>query len=238
MRKLLLLLLVFPVLLQAQVLGIYYSPPKIANDMAGKKAYFHGDSIMEGYNSSPSTNRWTTLFCAAFGATEINFAVSGKNMQGATTCNAAGTFSKTEIVSYNAATDGGSLIGLSTNDILQNNGVSTVADYKIKYLDVLDYAINTRGWPPWKITIFTPYFVFNLAAYVGTCGSSAADQARVDAYVQATKEVAAAMGVNLVDTYQFTSTSAAYKTSIAGDNLHPNNAGYALLASYIENQFQ
>lgn len=206
-------------------------------DFAGKTIEFYGDSIVAGSAASPSSNRWTSLFCANKGATESNSGISGEVLQNGTVCGRT-VFDQTTIATYNSLTHGALFISLGTNDIGLNNGTMTSAGYNSTLSSVVDYAHTTKGWPLSKIVLCSPPYMtttgYNL--YVGSCSVAvAADAVRHRDYVAQVLSVAQTKHTCYVDFYTAMVNYATPSDLISGDGVHPNNIGHSFMATTAEN---
>ena len=199
----------------------------------GKTVVFIGNSITLGnVGVSPQSNRWPTVFSTAKGATESNIAISGQVLQNASPCGLP-IFNKTTIPVF--TNQAALFFSLGINDIGINTPSMTVAGYEATLDSVMDYAINTKGWPSKRIILLTPYWITgysNYDAYTG-CGHTTANVARHEAYVSAVINVAAARRNNIANMYQAMKDSPSNGTFLSGDGLHPNNTGAAFIANYL-----
>lgn len=230
-----LIILLFPFSLQAQVLmfgGINQTtpPPVDTIPFYGKTTVFCGNSITFGVAASPmATNRWTTLFSAGKGTTEVNNGVSGMTMQSG---GCGSVFSNAYIPTYVAGTHAALIIALGINDIGNNIPALTPAGFKTAYQSALTNALGAKGWPANRIVLINTYRPVSYNAYVGSCSVSvAADATRAGLYNTAISELATDNGVRLVDIY--TPMAALDATYFNADQLHPNNAGHAWIANYL-----
>jgi lysophospholipase L1-like esterase len=232
----LLIILLFPFTACAQVLGfggiIQTAPPPVDTiPFFGRTTVFCGNSITLGVAASPMlTNRWTTLFSTAKGTTEVNNGVSGMTMQSG---GCGSVFSNGYIPTYNSGTHAALIICLGINDVGNNIPALTAVGFKTAYQSALTNATVTKGWPPARIVLITPYWAFTYNAYVGSCSVSvAADLSRQTAYNTVVSEVATEYGTKFIDIY--TPMKAALDaTYYNADQLHPNNTGHAWIASYL-----
>lgn len=235
MRKYLIILslLFLSVASSAQIIFGTFAPYHL--NVEGKSITWVGDSYFFGQNATSSENKFTTIVTTALGGFENNLGVSGRAMQG-NGCS-GGVLDKTIIPVYNPITSGALIIGLGTNDAGQNNGVSTTAAFELKYDSVLTYATETRGWPLNRIVLLTLYYVIDYSSWVGfgTCDVSvAATEARFLDYVQKTKDIGSAWGIRVIDVYNFVKPIAA--SVLDTDDLHPTDAGHALIADFLIEQ--
>lgn len=233
MRTLLLILLCGQ--LNAQVLfsgGIttVAPPPVDTIDFYGKTTVFCGNSITLGVAASPmADNRWTTLFSTAKGTTQVNNGVSGMTMQSG---GCGSVFANAYIPTYVAGTHAALFIALGINDVGNNIPALTAAGFKTAYQAALTNATTTKGWPPNRIVLMTPYKANAYTAYVGSCSVvTPADVTRQGQYNTAVQEVAIEYGTRLVDMY--TAMLGLDASYFNADLLHPNNLGHAWIANYL-----
>lgn len=237
MKKILHILLFLPFWVQSQSVilgGTVTSYPPI--NWVGHTTVFFGDSWVLGVAASPmATNRFTTLFCAAKNTTENNNGVSGQSLQ----TNACGgsTFAKTLIPAYNSSIHACLFLEDGLNDVGLNQGTMLPSVFQTTLDDAVNYAINTKGWPPLLVILITPGWLVNYAGFngIGGCTITPADATRQAAYVTAVKTVASAYGCRVVDLYQYTHDNLT-TPDFAPDGLHPNNTGHSLIASFLISQ--
>lgn len=205
------------------------------NEWAGKTAVFMGNSITNGIAASDNAHRWTSLFCAAKGATEDNRGVNGCFMQQNSSCGgAAFPFDQTTIPAYNISTHSYLFIDIGINDVGLNTASFTSAGYKSAYQTVLTYAMGTRGWPPERIILLNVYHPFSWDVYTFISGCSvsvAATDARGIDYNTKVPELSSENGCLLIDIW--TPMQALSAIYYAADELHPNDAGHAFIANYL-----
>ncbi|MFI5161625.1 MAG: SGNH/GDSL hydrolase family protein [Sphingobacteriales bacterium] len=202
---------------------------------AAKKVYFIGDSITYGYGASDSSKRWTSLYCASKGYTEINKGVIGEVLEDSTNCAFHYVFDKTAIPLKKS--DGKALfISLGTNDIGDNNGKMSPEGYKTALSNLVDYAINQMGWPKTSIVIAGPYLITNKSYFLSRaagCTVSAWDDARLQAYVNAALTVASAKGCISADIYRAMAGYSVPAHLLSNDGIHPNDAGHQFIATFM-----
>lgn len=197
---------------------------------AGKTTVFLGDSWTNGIAASSNANRYTSLFSAGKGTTESNNGVNSVTMS-PDSCAGYTHYSLTYIPTYNSGTHCALFINLGLNDIGKNNNYQTVERFDSSYNAYLNNAINVKGWPPSRIYIFTPGYVLSYTAWVGTCGITAANSTRHQAFNAVVQSLATSYGCNYVDIYAPMST--ALNSSYYSVNIHLNDAGMDWLADWL-----
>jgi len=203
-------------------------------DFTGKKAYFFGNSITSGVAASSTALRWTTLFCAKRGATEINYGVSGMTLS----ANACGTgFITDSIPNYNISTDAALFLDFGTNDIGYNGtGVYiSTNDFRDKMRNTLLISIS-KGWPPSNIVVVSPYFALSYNAFIGGCYGNitqAATQARADSFNVIALHESRQLRCRTIDAMGAMRNLNNSWYNI--DSLHPNNLGHAFIADIVLN---
>jgi len=211
-----------------------YFGKRIKMDLAGKNAYYFGNSITQGVAASPeATNRWTTLFSTLRGATENNYGVSGMTL----CTNPCGTgFVSSVIPTYDADTDGALFIDFGTNDIgYAGDGVFITTDlFRTTIRAVLSTAIDVKTWDRLRVVVVTPYYALSYNAFIGGCFGNidnAASQARADSFNNIALEEARAKGVRVIDAMSLMrNLDNSYYNA---DSLHPNNLGHSFIANFV-----
>jgi len=197
-----------------------------------KTCVFIGNSITRGVLPVNLGNqKWTSVFCHAKYATELNMGIDGQTMS-----NSCGivVFNPATIPAYNPSTHSALFISLGENDIGWNSGGagSTPAEFKTAYTTAVTSAISTYGWPPSRVILLAPYQPYSWNAYVGACGTSvAADAARALSYVKVTEDVASENGCLYRNVYA--AMNGLDATYFDVDGLHPNAVGDSVIANFL-----
>ena len=192
--------------------------------LSGKKIIIEGDSITEGYPVSLS-QRWTSLFCNALGAVEINRGVSSKALQDGNNCTSP-NFDITTIP-INDNTHGLYIMALGTNDILFHNGSFTPSLYKATLIQAMEEA-KQKGWARNKLLILSPYYIKAGYGIGGFCGSAMWNSARFNDYITAAKQAAESARVMYCD------ITSAYGDSVLNlDGIHPDVNGHSMLNTFL-----
>lgn len=200
-----------------------------------KTAVFMGNSITDGTGASVTANRFSSLLSAAKNATESNIGVGGITMYQTSQCS-RGVLNFANIPTY--STQSVLILEMGTNDIGLNTPALTVAGYQSVVDSFVTVAI-ARGWTAQRIVLMTPpwcndvgYALYNS---VTGCGHVQADSVRHEAYAAAVITVANARRCVLADVFHAMQSSPVRNTYLYTDSLHPNNAGHAFIASYLQN---
>lgn len=245
MKKLLLLILLFPIEIFAQdtslTKAIIFDSSITTISFTGKRMTFIGNSITAGFSATDTFHRWTNLFVASKGGYSNNLGISGQVMQYNPLCGST-TFDKTTIPTFTAS-DAILVISLGINDMGYNITSANlpkfdVNAFELKYNEVIQYAINTKSWPSYRIILITPYWINSTgySSYVGTCNCTIpSTTARHDSYAQKVIDIAHNNNCKVVDVYSAMRDSPLNSTFLSGDGLHPNNIGHAFIANVITN---
>ena len=234
--------------------------PAIAPKLKGKKVAFLGDSITYGQNASPSTNRYSTLFCTKEECTEVNLGVSG-------TCIAANTsngMNAQRFITRATSTN------LSTCDIIFVWGGTNDFSYDIKAIGEhfveqtitgAEYIGIKKLIPPSDTETFAGalhelilqirnvapnaqiYFIqpLNRGRYNTTRPTSAESNVNgnyLEEFRKAIKDICTFYAIKVVEMntmlgqdWQFDETGT--RSSYSADGLHPNNAGHKRIAELL-----
>lgn len=215
-------------------------PPSNEIIWAGHTTVFFGDSITYGVQASSNSNRWTTLFSGFANTIEDNHGVNSMILQNGVTPGCTPVFDKTNIPQFDDSY-GALFISIGVNDVGINNGINTPEDFETTYLDVLHYAINTKGWLQKHIVLLTPYYVtsHNIYFYYNYCGtSSEADETRHQAYVNKVLGLTSTYpDIKIINIYQTMKDEPLIATYIVADGVHPNDGGHAFIANSVKDYF-
>jgi lysophospholipase L1-like esterase len=217
------------------ILGAFKEPPN--NDtivFLGKDLPIVGNSITNSYGISDPDDGYAPLYCAAKGATFLNYGINGQVLQHGTS-GCATEFDQTTVPDFDASI-AGIVIALGVNDTGINNGVMTPAAFKTALKSFINYLVSTKSYTRKKIIVFTPFYTTqagrNLYVSGGCPGVTAADETRALAYVTAALEAAAEEGTQIVDVYHYFEDNGNPATMLL-DGVHPNETGHALYANYL-----
>ena len=197
--------------------------------------WFFGDSITVGYGATVTSNRWTSKLCAAKGWLEHNSGVNGETLLKASESTGFGTFFdryQTQIPKK-PATGKYVFIAYGANDCGFNFDDYTTSLFSTQLQTIITYA-NSQGWVNSDIVVLCGYFQNDRSwtnPYGGIVLPSAANMSRYDSFITAAQTVAQNnTGVNFVNPFD------TYDATNLFDNLHPNDAGYAAIASFVGSQ--
>lgn len=184
---------------------------------------FIGDSITQGYRATSSAKRWSTLVSRIFGATEKNVAVGGT---GFTTSPTANRF---DGQADNLITTVGKNAPVSIVFISGGvNDLSLDADTGTSVLEATVSKVR-NAFPVARIIV-----TIGLSGTMekGLHSSNKAMRERLPYYAKLCQK-AASLGCEVMAGYYMTSVNPAYSSD---DGLHPNDAGYALIAEFMASE--
>ena len=232
--RLLLFILLLSNLIKCQhgMLGVDISNnTAIPRVWTGKTNVFVGNSITYGYGVN-KTERWTTRLSAAKGSLETNLGINGQVLQNGTVCNR--TIFDRNTIPTKTNNSLYLFIAFGVNDIGMNNGTFTPSGFQSTLTSTIDFAVNSRGWSYSDIVLLTQYYVSGWDAFAGSCGvTTAADSTRVEAYKQATINVAQAKHCILADISGAMAASSNPSSLLLPDNIHPNPTGHQFIADFF-----
>jgi lysophospholipase L1-like esterase len=197
--------------------------------------WFFGDSITEGYGATTPSNRWTSKLCEAKGWKEHNSGVIGETLLKASETTGFGTFFERyeAQIPQKPATGKYVFIAYGANDCGFNFDDYTPALFSTQLQTIIEYA-NDQGWANSDIVVLTGYFQNDQSwtnPYAGQVLPSAANMSRYDLFITAAQTVAQNNpGVKFVNPFN------TYDGNNMSDNLHPNDIGYASIASFVGSQ--
>lgn len=195
----------------------------VSHNYEGTIFGFIGDSITQGYRTTSSAKRWSTLVSKIFGATEKNVAVGG-----------TGFTTSPESTRFDGQAD--NLIAA----VGENAPVSIV--FISGGVNDLSLDANT-GTSVLEATVSKVRAAFPLARIIVTIGlsgtmekdlhsSNKAMRERLPYYAKLCQK-AAILGCEVMAGYYMTSVNPAYSSD---DGLHPNDAGHALIGEFMASE--
>ncbi|HEX7639825.1 MAG TPA: GDSL-type esterase/lipase family protein [Burkholderiaceae bacterium] len=212
-----------------------------------------GDSITFGQNASVTANRWTSLTATALGMTELNQGVSGTIVQNSPYDGTAGS----PQVGNGRSRFVSALLGANTrmrvyfaygfNDVrlVGGTGPSGAGTGCTRALMISDYkaclnGMIAQGVRPGDIVCVAPYWLSDAGLNSGTTGynmltnwgSLSAARSALQQAVADVLAIATEYGCLYVDGYAALASVGA--AGVGADNIHPNDTGYAAIASYAE----
>lgn len=197
-----------------------------------------GDSFIAGSNATAAANRLLNIVATALGAgTPLNKGIGGTVLQNS--FNAGGSPAvnngrdRFEADLLGANKREAVLIGYGGNDARYVAAPATlnVANYLIDYRQILNGLI-VGGYDPAKIIICTPWWLSDVGLQTGNPGFFGQTRAGFEEFVNAAISVAREYGTWLCDTYAYFRDHGG-ASLVDTDNIHPANAGHAVLAEGI-----
>jgi lysophospholipase L1-like esterase len=192
--------------------------------------YYNGDSITVGVGASDNAHRWTTLLSTAKGWTEVNNGLSGYVI---TPNECRSTWNYTtggQAIPTKTAEMRFLFISFGVNDAFVNPEI-TPAAYQAEIEAAIDVAI-ARGWDPMRCIINSPFFTTFDGNSVNYCDPILSDEARKQLFVSAAQAAALAKGAFFIDVFNHMKNNGG--ASLTTDAIHPNDAGMAVIADYID----
>ena len=210
-------------------------------ELKGKKINFLGDSITEGAGSSCIENRFTDLIAKNTGAVCLNYGIGGTRIAEQLIPSAEANWDKTfgsRVAEMDANADYIIVFG-GTNDFGHGDApLGTMYDRTTKTfygaLHLL-YISLIEKYPTAKIGIITPLHRCNEDNMRGD-GNKAQDVATLKTYVEIIREVAEYYSLPVLDLFKDSGLQPkipVIQEMYMPDGLHPNDAGYKILAEKI-----
>lgn len=196
----------------------------------GSTVYYNGDSITVGVGASTTANRWTSVLSAAKSWTEINNGLSGyvitpnecrSNWDYTTGAQAIPT--KTADMRF-------LFISFGVNDAFVNPEI-TPEDYQATIEAAIDVAV-ARGWNAARCIVNSPFYTTFDGNSVNYCDPILSDEARKQLFVVAAHAAALAKGGFFIDCFNHMKDNGG--GSLLADSIHPNDAGMAVIANFID----
>lgn len=196
-----------------------------------------GHSYVFGANATTPAQRYSSVFCNSIGAIELNMGVSGSTVMRQDPVDYQGAQSfverMTSIPPYSFHNkfiwfDGG------LNDAGQTAAAYTTANYIAAWDSVMNYVINTLGYPKKRIAILGVEFIGQAGlTYYGTVtGNAAPTYARMRQFDSCNRATTLKWGTLFVPMYDkilFNDT-----TLLGGTGtVHPTDSGYAYMANLM-----
>lgn len=184
-----------------------------------------GDSITIGSSASARTDRYSWLLADAFSLRERNSGISGSRLINDTSTIPGGYPRRLELSKYNITPNTKLIIQYGVNDVLVDTGdgtPATIALFQQRLIDLVNDVLS-YGYAAGNIQIGS----------ISILGGSVSI-ARQQAYVEAARQAAIATGVKYADVWQYMTDNGGTATLLSGDNIHPNTAGHAAIATAHE----
>ena len=177
-------------------------------NIAGKTCIYFGDSVTNGYNSAATNKDWVQLLTVHTGTTKDNKGTNGMSLRAGWTPNFMASYT-TDIPAYNAATHGLIHFGFGINDKAHAT-YTNEADFITDLTTVVNYAINTKGWPKERVLIIAPsYTIYETIALS-----------------KAIEDYCNSEGIAFFDLRPYMASHGGLSITI--DNVHPSDAGYQI----------
>lgn len=189
-------------------------------DNNNTRALFFGDSITVGFDADPqATNRFSALFSNERSLQEINYGISGRRLLPEIIPDGTSLYEMRYTIPEHDNIADYLFVYIGTNDA--NGFPDRSEDFENYYLNLLDFAINTRSWPQSKIKILT---IFNPDP-----GNNPPEDA-YNAVIKALDDIYTS--IQILDTGTELYNDGDYSLLMSG--VHPTNAGHALIASFLD----
>jgi lysophospholipase L1-like esterase len=204
---------------------------------AGTYGVFFGDSVTAGTGASDAAHRYANIVAAAQGWTLVNSGIAGTALQNSVQSAAAtiglatdnnGRDTCANRVVRHAPDKVVILYGL--NDLRLDDAGYSTANYQTDLGEVVDLIV-AGGTPAGSIVIGSPSYCTNYAAHAAPWNGGSAEKHA--AYVAAAAAVATAKGTRYADVYA-AMVAGGGNTLLSADNVHPNDAGHAVIATAIQ----
>jgi len=205
------------------------------NTVESPSCWFFGDSITVGYGASTTKNRWTSKLCAAKGWSENNLGANGETLLKASESTGYGSFFDRyqTLIPTKPATGKYVFIAYGVNDCGFNFDDYTPSLFSTQLQTIITFA-NSKGWANSDIVVLCGYFAHDASwtnPFGGQVLPSAASTSRYNSFITAAQTVAQNnTGVYFVNPFN------AYDATNLIDNVHPDDAGYAAIATFVASQ--
>lgn len=192
-----------------------------------------GDSITVGFAASPMSLDWCTLLAAHYGASQNNQGISSTVLQNSNGSGGVPLSSngRSRFVSALLGGNKSSMVAIlyGFNDARYTATPSSfsTANYIADYESILN-GLFQGGYTQYQIVIGDMPYINTAGLAVGCSDFCGTTQAVFTAYRAAAAQVAQEYGVYFAGVGA-AMTSGGGDTLISGDNLHPNNAGHAVI---------
>lgn len=160
-----------------------------------KNWWGYGTSIMRGTGLTDTTQRWFFILSQYYRKVEKNMGVPGQTMIKASPLNPFGGVNMIDYMQTNlntkTADDEKIFFAFGENDVAVNSINYDTTQYKLDYDSVINFAI-TKGWAIGDMVIVSN-------GYIDTVTNSTATRTRQQNFVTATRNLAAARGIQFVE---------------------------------------
>ena len=198
--------------------------------------YYFGDSYTLGIGASPVSYRFSSEATASLGGVEKNFGIGSSTMQAGMPL---GTNSMQQTMNRQVPwkSDHSKMIVIEygLNDVGCNAPGYDTVNFKRDYRKTLN-AIRQSGWLARQVVLLAPAWVPDSAYrfYATFNHNGVPTRQRHLKYVDAVRAIAEEYGALYINAYDSIRLNGAGKF-LAGDSLHPNNAGHKYIAGLITN---
>ena len=199
-----------------------------------------GDSITFGVDASDAAHRWLNIVSAAYGAgTPLNQAISGTVLQNSPDSGGSPRVDngrdRFAAALLGANIRDGLFLAYGFNDARYTGRPAdfNVTQYAADYREVLSGLLEGGAYNPAKIWIISPYYITDTGLATGSAGFTGQTRAGFEAFVAAAASVAQSFGTRYVDMYQYMLANGG-ASLISADNIHPGDAGMAVIAAGVQ----
>jgi lysophospholipase L1-like esterase len=194
--------------------------------------WFYGDSITLGLGASTPNNRWTSVLCGIKNWHEINYGTSYETLLKASENTGYTSFFEKyqNLIHTRSADDKYMFIAYGANDCAFNYPDYTTDLFSTQLQTIITFA-NSKGWTNNSIVVLCGYYENDASWRAGYGGSSnpAATMTRYFSFITAAQTVANNNpGVYFVNPFN------SYDATALSDGIHPNDAGHAAIAKYVD----
>ncbi|MGO7089511.1 SGNH/GDSL hydrolase family protein [Rhizobium leguminosarum] len=197
-----------------------------------------GDSITAGQVASDAAHQWLNIVATALGAgTPLNQGIPGTVLQnsndsgGSPRANNGRDRYVADLLGANQREM--AIIAYGFNDARYTGAPTTfnLAQYAMDYREILTGLI-AGGYAANRICVVSPYYITDTGLATGSAGFTGQSRAVFLQFVAAAAAVAKEFGTYYVDAYA-AMLAAGGDSLISGDNIHPTDAGHAVIAAAV-----
>lgn len=199
-----------------------------------------GDSITFGVDASSAANRWLNIAATALGASSIlNQAISGTVLQNSPDSGGSPRVdngrNRFAAALLGANIRDGVFLAYGFNDAryIGAPGTFNVIQYATDYREVLNGLLEGGAYNPAKIWIVSPYYITDDGLNTGSAGFAGQTRFEFEAFVAASESVARSFGTKFINMYQYMQANGG-ASLISADNIHPGDAGMAVIAAGVQ----
>lgn len=191
-------------------------------------AFWFGDSVTQGQvaqNLSVTSVKYTTLASAALGFTEWNCGLGGTTLQsGLTPTTTYGPSGRERINQIPVKTSNESYLffAYGINDIYLAATEGSAANFKTQFTEIVQHAINVKGWPANKIVLLS-------CPPIQLGAPHTANQLLYESKIS---EVCSERGCQYIDIHTWMDANGG-AALMQVDGIHPNDAGLQQMSNCI-----